>query len=367
MLRLAIVGGGIGGLASAVALTQAGHRVDVFEQAVAFRTVGTGITLSPNAVRVLDSLDLGSEIRGRAHRPPNRVNREWDTGETTSVVELGATAEQKYGAPLLCMHRADLLSALMGAVGTQSVHLGKRLVGIDAGADVKLIFADGEVLSADGLIGADGIHSSVRKLLLGEDEPRFRGIVAYRTVVPVSQLSKVEVGPFIKWWSNQPEREVVAVPIGGERMYAQVTSPSEEWVQESWSMKDNGDGAREAVSGFHEAAREMFDVSGEVLVSALYDRDPIASWAQEHIALLGDACHPMLPFMGQGAAMALEDAAVLARCLLGDPDDVPEAFREYERARRARVERVQSLSRLNVWGKQPPDVEWVYGYDATDG
>lgn len=367
-MQFAIVGAGIGGLATGVALSRLGYKVDIYEQASAFGWVGTGITLSPNAVRVVDGMGLGAAIRTRAHQPPFRENRTWDTGEITALVELGVAAERKFGAPLLCLHRADFLAALEEAFPHDRLHFGKRLVNWQQDdLHVQLLFADGSHVSADGVIGADGIHSRVRDVMLGPEQPRYRGVVAYRTVIPVSKVHGVEIGPFIKWWGPRRETEIIAVPLGNAQlMYAQVTTPENEWRRESWSMKDDGSSARKAASGFHDGARSLFDACDEALVSALYDRDPIRQWSSGRVALLGDACHPMLPFMAQGAAMTLEDVEVLTRCLEAvESAELPIALKAFELSRRDRATKIQTLSRENEWGRTSLDIDWVYGFDSS--
>lgn len=203
---IGISGAGIGGLAAAIALRKLGLESVVFEQAPRFARVGADINLTPNAVLALDGLGVGDELRKTAARPTHRISRTWDTGEETSRLEMSQAAETRYGAPQLTMHRADLLAALEQAVPAATIHLGKRTVGIDEGADgITVRFEDGTSQRVDVLVGADGIHSTVRKHLLGDEYPDFTGVVAYRAVVPASRLEGVpNLGAFTKWWGPNP-------------------------------------------------------------------------------------------------------------------------------------------------------------------
>lgn len=207
-LKIGIVGGGIGGLAAANALHSSGHQVTVFEQSQQYLRVGADINLTPNAVRALDGLGAGiaAAVRASAARPTHRISRNWDSGEETSRLTMGNEAERQYGAPQLTIHRADLLAALADAFPGEQVKFGRRVSRIaqdDAGVAVE--FADGtQVEGLDALIGSDGIHSVVRSALFGAENPRFTGVVAFRTVVPTERVCHVpDIGAFTKWWGRQ--------------------------------------------------------------------------------------------------------------------------------------------------------------------
>jgi len=366
-MHIAIIGAGIAGLAATIALRRAGHEVSVYEQATEFRRIGAAICLTPNSVRALDGLGVGQALRSRAFQPTHRLSRTWDTGKETSRLELGQAAERRYGSPQLTTHRADLLSGLESAIGGGVVHLNSRLAGLDQdGNKVKLRFADGSTSQADLLIGADGIHSTVRKSLFAEDEPRFTGMVAYRSIVPSDRFSGLDLASFTKWWGPDPQSQIVHFLIdSGRELFIFATTRETEWHRESWSGEGEIGQLRAAFAGFHADARVLLAASESVLKTALFERDPLSAWTQGRICLIGDAAHPMMPFMAQGAAMGIEDAVVLARCLeTASPEDVPRSLATYERLRHERGTRIQRGSRENEWLRSGIDADWVYGYDA---
>ena len=365
---IGIVGAGIGGLAAAIALRRAGHDVIVFEQARQFARVGADINLTPNAVRALDGLGVGEAARVTAARPSHRISRSYDSGEETSRLEMADTAEQKYGAPQLTIHRADLLAALADIFPAERVQLGKRATKIAQDADgVQIDFEDGSSQRLGALLGADGIHSVVRTAMFGAESPRFTGIVAYRAVVPAERLAGVpNLGAFTKWWGPNPQSQIVTFPLNrGKDIFIFATTPQDTWHLESWTAPGSVDELREQYVDYHPEARALLDACDSVLKTALYERDPMPAWAEGRMALLGDAAHPMLPFMAQGAGMAIEDAVVLARHLEGVAvQDIPAALRRYEHARLERASQVQLGSRGNNWLREGGNADWVYGYDA---
>jgi len=364
---IGISGAGIGGLAAAIALRKLGLESVVFEQASKFARVGADINLTPNAVLALDGLGVGDELRKTAARPTHRISRTWDTGEETSRLEMSQAAETRYGAPQLTMHRADLLAALEQAVPAATIHLGKRTVGIDEGADgITVRFEDGTSRRVDVLIGADGIHSTVRKHLLGDEYPDFTGVVAYRAVVPASRLEGVpNLDAFTKWWGPNPETQIVTFPLNlGRDIFIFATTPQDSWRHESWTMPGSVEELRASYADFHPEARALLAACDEVLKSALYVRDPLPSWSRGNVTLLGDACHPMMPFMAQGAGMAIEDAVVLARYLADTPEAPAQALKRYEAGRHDRTARIQIGSRGNNWLKEGGNADWVYEYNA---
>jgi len=363
--RVAVIGAGIGGLAAANALARIDVAVDVFEQAPQFQRVGTAINLTPNAVKVVDGLGLGAQVRDTACRPTHRVSRTWDSGVETSRLEMSLAAERRYGAPQLTMHRADLLAALEGALPRGTIHLGKRLVGLAQDENgVSLAFEDGTTARAAAVIGADGIHSSVRELAFGKEAPRFAGMVGYRSLIPARRLASYDAAAFIKWWGPTQQSMLITFLINrGEDLYIFATRAEESWRQESWSSAGDVRELRAAYADFHREARDVVEQCEEVLKTALYERDPLAHWTNGRVTLLGDACHPMMPFMAQGAAMGLEDAAILARCVAAEPR-IPDALGRYETARLERASTMQLVSRENVFLRTGIDADWVYGYDA---
>jgi salicylate hydroxylase len=367
MLKVGINGGGIGGLAAAIAISRAGHEVTVFEQAEQFGRVGADINLTPNAVRALDGLGIGDLLRETAARPSARISRMWDTGAETSRLPMSDEAERQYGAPQLTMHRADVVNALVQAVPPSQLRLGRRVSGFEqneTGASVRL--TDGTQHAFDLVIGADGIHSGVRESIFGEDHPQFTGIVSYRAVVPVTRLAGIELGAFVKWWGPTQESQIVTFPLNrGRDVFIFATTAQTDWTNESWTAPGDPDALREAYQHFHADARALLAACDTVLASALYVRDPLPLWSRGNFTLLGDACHPMMPFMAQGAGMAIEDAVVLSRALDGvSAAELDAALHRYENARRERTARIQIGSRGNNWLKEGGNADWVYGYDA---
>lgn len=373
VLKIGIVGAGIGGLAAANALHQAGHDVVVFEQSRQFLRVGADINLTPNAVRALDGLGAGiaQAVRASAARPTHRISRTWDTGEETSRLAMGDEAERKYGAPQLTIHRADLLAALADAFPAERVRFGKRAQSIEARADggVAIRFTDdSEATQLDVLIGADGIHSVVRNAMFGAESPRFTGVVAFRAVVPTERVKDVpNIQAFTKWWGATPESQIVTFPLNqGRDTFIFATTAQDSWHEESWTTPGSVDELRGFYADFHPDARALLDACDSVLKTALYERDPLTAWSLGPMTLVGDACHPMMPFMAQGAGMAIEDGVVLARNLAGvaAPAQVAAALHRYETMRMERASQIQVGSRGNNWLRSGGNADWVYGYDA---
>jgi len=365
---IGIVGAGIGGLVAGIALQRAGHDVVVFEQAKQFARVGADINLTPNAVRALDGLGVGEAARVTAARPSHRISRTYDTGEETSRLEMADSAEERYGAPQLTIHRADLLAALADMFPAERVALGKRAKAIAKDKDgVSVDFEDGSSSRVGVLLGADGIHSAVRTAMFGVESPRFTGIVAYRAVVPADRVAAVpNLGAFTKWWGPNPQSQIVTFPLNrGKDIFIFATTPQDTWHLESWTAPGSVDELRDQYVAYHPEARALLDACDTVLKTALYERDPMPAWAKGRMALLGDAAHPMLPFMAQGAGMAIEDAVVLARHLEGvSMNDAAAALQRYEQARIERASQVQLGSRGNNWLREGGNADWVYGYDA---
>lgn len=365
-----ICGGGIGGLVAALALRDQGIEAVVYEQAPLFGRVGADINLTPNAVRALDGLGagaaVGAAIRESAARPTHRISRTWDTGEETSRLEMSRAAEDKYGAPQLTIHRADLLSALDGALGDGAVRVGHKVTAVhDDGDGVTVRFDGGGEDRVDLLVGADGIHSTVRTAMFGPENPTFTGVVAYRAVVPAGRLAgQPDLDAFTKWWGPDPDTQIVSFPLNrGRDIFVFATTPQDDWLHESWTQPGSVEELRASYADFVPDARRLLDACDEVMKSALYVRDPLPAWVSGRMVLLGDACHPMMPFMAQGAGQAIEDAVVLARCL-GGIADRDKALHRYQEMRRDRTARIQIGSRSNDWLKVAGDADWVYGYDA---
>ena len=364
--RIAIIGAGMGGLTAASVLSRRGFAVTVYEQAKAFARVGAGIQMSANAMRVIRGLGLESRVRRTAFLPSSWKNRDWNTGLMRFEFPLGEAAEARYGAPYLLMHRADLHEALASAVPANCVHLNKRLIDLSQrGAEVELIFADGSRPVADLVIGADGVHSRVRLITQGEQEPQFTGRVAYRATFPASRIEGPPLDDCTKWWGADRHIVIYYTMHDRSEIYFVTSVCEPEWKTDSWSAKGDLNELRRAFSDFNPDVRRALAACPEVHKWALLDRNPLPRWIEGRVVLLGDSCHPMTPYMAQGAAMAMEDAVVLGRCLCDvNSGDIELALWRFECTRKDRTSRVQLKSHRNEWMRQATDPDWVYGYDA---
>ena len=367
-LTIAIVGAGIGGLTAAATLRQAGINVQVYEQARQFARVGAGIQMMPNSMKVLRGIGVEAGLRRVAFAPHSHLNRLGDTGQVTN--ELGMP-EARYGAPYLCMHRATLHAALAAAAPPACLHLGHKLVGLEQRGDhVELAFAGGARAQADAVVGADGVHSVVRDIILGpEQRPYNRGRVAYRAVFPASLLGGRDLGPSrTKWWGKDRHIVIYYTTAARDEVYfvTSVPEPLEWMTPESWSTTGDMSVLRQAYQDFHPDVRGVLEACPACHKWAILEREPFPRWSAGRVALLGDACHPMTPYMAQGAATSMEDAAVLARCLPeSGGQDIEEAFRRYEAHRKPRTSKIQAISSANTWMQsKEPDTDWLYGYDA---
>jgi salicylate hydroxylase len=367
-LQIGIVGGGIGGLSLGAALYRQGAKITILEQAPRFTRIGADINLTPNAVKALDGIGLGKMLRSAGARPTHRVSRTWDTGVETSRLAMSDAAESLYGAPQLTLHRADLLDALEAAVPADSMRFGSRVEALQSVRDGAVVsLADGVKMPFDVIVGADGIHSVVRTSMFGQEHPRFTGVVAYRAVIPRERLDLPNLDQFTKWWGPNPQSQIVVFPISaGREIFIFATTAQDEWRHESWTMPGDVDELRSVYAAFHPDARRLLDECDSVFKTALYERDPLSAWSKGVVTLIGDACHPMMPFMAQGAGMAIEDSIVLSRCLTDlAPTIGPQgALQRYESLRLERTSQIQIKSRGNEWLRDGGNADWVYGYDV---
>jgi salicylate hydroxylase/6-hydroxynicotinate 3-monooxygenase len=364
-LSVAIVGAGMGGLATAAALRRVGIDVMVYEQASRFARIGAGIQIGCNAMKVLRALGLEQRMREHAFYPRSWNNRDWKSGDIKFDMIFGESAEEKFGAPYLLAHRGDLHAALASVVPDEFVRLNHKLAGLDeTGEGVRLSFADGSSAVADAVVGADGVHSAVRDILFDTVPVRFTGRIAYRTTYPAKLLGE-KIDDCTKWWGEDRHIVIYYVKPDRSEVYLVTSQPEPNFRIESWSAKGDVRDLRASFEGFHPQVGQVLAACPDVHKWAIMDRDALERWADGKVTLLGDACHPMTPYMAQGAAMAIEDAAVLSRCLDGvDRDGVVDAFRRFEATRKVRTTRVQETSRANIWLKERTDTSWVYGYDA---
>jgi salicylate hydroxylase len=367
-MQAIVVGAGIGGLTAALALRAAGLDVAVYEQADALREVGAGIQLAPNATRLLHRLGLGDALARVGVRPDAIEHKRWQDGRVLLRQPLGETCERTFGAPYYHLYRPDLLAVLADALPRGMVRLAHRCIAVRQDDDaVTLTFDNGATACAPVVIGADGIHSTVRALMLGPESPRFSGSIAYRGLVPAGRLTPLRLPRYSNGWLG-PDRHFVHYFVGaGARLLNFVAIvPAGDWRVESWSATGEVADALAEFGGWHPTVRAIIAAADRTHRWALYDRGPLETWSVGRVTLLGDAAHAMLPFMAQGACQAVEDAVVLAGCLgSAAPDGVRAAVRRYETIRKPRVWEVQRASYRNATIYHLPDGEHQRERDAA--
>jgi len=366
-LSIAVVGAGMGGLAVAATLRRAGFNVDVYEQASRFARIGAGIQMMPNSMKVLRGIGVEDRLKELAFAPYSHLNRDAYSGELMRELPM---PENLYGAPYLCMHRADLHGALASAVPAESIHLNKKLIGLDqSGGTVTLRFEDGDRARADAVVGADGVHSIVRDIIVGPDAPIHKGRIAYRAVFPAALMGGFDIGPSrTKWWGSDRHIVIYYTTKAKSEVYFVTSVPEDaSWLtRESWSAKGDVKDLRAAYESFHQEVRNVLNACPDCHKWAILEREPLRRWSDGRVVLLGDSAHPMTPYMAQGAATSIEDAAILVRCLEAvDGDDIEGAFKRYEAHRKPRTSVVQAISSANTWMQGGNnDTSWLYGYDA---
>lgn len=348
-----IAGGGIGGITAALCLARAGIRATVFEQAGTFEETGAGIQVSPNASRVLHHLGLEGPLRKLGFLPQATEFRGWRNGSVIGSTPLGDAATARFGAPYYHLHRGDLLRVLVDAAGREpaiTLRPGSRVTGVGVGGSdsAALTLADNKQVEGDVVVGADGIHSIIRSALWDDGKPAFTGNVAWRALVPAERLPRGHVRPVTTAWWGPGKHFVHYYVRGGALVNCVCVVGKTGWEVESWTERGVAAELRGDFRGWSRELQTLLDaVEDDALYKwALFDRPPMAQWGRGRVTLLGDACHPTLPFMAQGAAMAIEDAAVLAACLAAMP--VPAALARYEALRRERTAGVQTGSRRNA-------------------
>jgi salicylate hydroxylase len=345
MTRVAIIGGGIGGLTAAIALSRAGVEVAVYEAAAELKEIGAGVALHPNAMKVLRAIGVEGNVREVAGNAPWQVMRNWKTGRV-----IGRTSREQqaasFGITGATVHRADLLDVLAGALPAGLVTLGKRCTGVRPDGDLAVArFADGSEVEADVIVGADGIHSPVRASLFGPDAPRFTGKICYRSVIPTGTVRGPRLSAEGAQWLG-PHGTIVLYPLRGEELINVVCHYDDaSYRHESWIAECSREEVLERYTRWHESLLRLFAASQTWYKWALYDRDPIPRWTSGRVTVLGDAAHPMLPYLGQGACQAIEDGAVLATALSAESSDPVTGLARYERTRRPRASRVVLTAR----------------------
>jgi salicylate hydroxylase len=385
--RIAVLGGGIGGLATAAFLHREGLSATVYEQASRLGEVGAGLVVAPNAARQLRRLGALEEFRKRAVQlEVGWEFRRWEDGTVLSAEDLASSCEEVYGEHTYTAHRADLLSAIASRVPSDSIHLGRQAVSLEHRGDaVRASFADGSRVDADVLIGADGVHSVVRGALFGASPATYSGICAFRALVPAEQAPAFARRRAQTLWIG-PDHHLVHYPVSaGEYVNLVAFAPAGDFTLESWTATATIEEFLAEFEGWDSRLVALIRAGGTPGRWALLDREPLTRWSDGTATLLGDAAHPMFPFFAQGAAQAIEDAAVIARCLAEGLEDPVAALRRYEEVRVPRTTKLQRVSHgrshINHLPDGPEQRErdarfadqdplsangWIYGYDPDE-
>jgi salicylate hydroxylase len=383
--RIAIIGGGIGGLAAAAFLHRAGLSATVYEQAAELKEVGAGLVVAPNAARLIRRLGVMDQFEQSAVRMATGWEfRRWQDGTVISVEMLAGTCERLYGEHTYAIHRANLLDVIRAAVPTGIVQLDSRCVSVKPDDEgVRLLFADGRTAQADIVIGADGVHSVVRGVVTQPTPPEYSGICAFRALVPAAEAPEFSRRRAHTLWVG-PGHHLVHYPISAGRYVNLVAfSPANDYTEESWSATATREELLAEFDGWDSRLVDLISAAETPGRWALLDRAPLKRWSSGSVTLLGDAAHPMFPFFAQGAAQSIEDAAVLATCLAADAGDPEVALKRYESARIGRTTRLQEDSHARAHINHLPDGpeqqardaslgetdplvqnDWIYGYDA---
>lgn len=350
--KILIAGAGLGGLTAALSLIRSGHEVHVFEQATQLGEVGAGLQLSANATRIFDALGIGAALRAVASEPAGKEVRLWSSGQTWKLFDLGAESIAKYGHPYFTMYRPDLHKVLVDAVQEAqpgAIVLGARCESfLESNGRVVLKLSDGRHIEGDALIGADGVHSQIRKQLYGGDAPVFSGCLAWRGVIPAERLPERLRRPIGTNWIG-PGGHVIHYPLRrGELVNFVGIVERSDWTLESWTTAGTVAECAKDFEGWHEDVQTLIQSIETPYKWALMQREPMTRWSFGRTSLLGDACHPTLPFLAQGAAMAIEDGAMLARCINQYAGNLELALKRYEDARIERTSRIVRGSSENA-------------------
>nr|WP_315465844.1 FAD-dependent monooxygenase [uncultured Rhodoferax sp.] len=368
MKRIAVIGCGLGGAAVSAMLQGSGFQVTTYEQAPSFARLGAGIHLTPNVVKALEWAGLREPLIALACKPAAFTSRDAFTGEVIAHLPLGKAVAEQYGSPYLTVHRGDFHALMVDTLRPGTLQFNKRLQSLsEDGQGVQLVFEDGTEAFADLVIGADGLSSVTRKEVCDTLPPHYTGQAAFRALVDVKQLNENEKPPedLTKWWSD--DRFVIGYYLSEARdqYYFVAGFPQDAWPLNVQSLAVDRSEMMAQFADFHLVPRRLLAAAQEVRKWPLYERPADPAWSRNRVVLLGDACHPMRPHMAQGAAMAIEDGAVLVRCLMAaGTNNWQLAYEWYQEARKERVHKVQGISSENSWMRTTPDPAWLFSLDA---
>jgi salicylate hydroxylase len=338
MPKIAIIGGGIGGLTAAVAMQQRGIEVEVYEQSARIGEIGAGVTLSPNAVKAYRALGIEDQIAAIGFESDNQVVRTWNSGNVISKVFRKGVYEKEFGARYFSMHRADLVDVLSRQLPDRILHLGSRCTDVetnDKGARAR--FADGTEIEADIVVGADGINSAVRRSIFGDEAPRFTGSACWRGLVPLDVFPSGLISTDLTLYMGPRSHVIHFMVRGGKVVNFVAHVETDVWTGESWTQECNRSEVMETFAGWHEPLIQLLGSAERYYKWALYDRDPLDFWSKGRTTLLGDSAHAMPPYIGQGACMAIEDGYALAATIAQMPAQLGEALQHYEKLRLPRT------------------------------
>ena len=350
-MKILIVGAGIGGLVSALCLNKKGYEVEIYEQSEVLSELGAGVQLSPNATRVLDYLKLTDDLKPHVFEPRSFQFLNYKTEKIISKRELGLKIQDDFGFPNFDVHRADLQKVLLNKVEEEGIKILTNMKVIDVGNEENKAYIkiNEEKIKADIVIGADGIHSIVREKIFEKKESSFTGNVAWRMLIPVDSLPRDLILPDTTVWLG-PKKHFVSYHVsGGKNLNCVCLVEQDGWTNESWSERGNIEDLREVYNGWNQTIETLLKIANPNTLYrwALHDRPPMKQWSKGRIILLGDAAHPMLPFLAQGAAMAIEDGAVLADCI-SSYEDNEKSLKYFEQIRKPRTSFVQLAARRNA-------------------
>ena len=350
VLKAVIAGAGIGGLTTALALARKGAQVEVLEKTSGFSRVGAGLQLSANAMHILADLGLEDKVFSFASQPDHAAFLDYKTGRPEFITKLGTAHEHRYGQKYLHIHRADLQQILLRAAQSAGVSLktDAPLTGFRQTTNHVEVQSGTRTTGCDVLIGADGIRSTVRERLLDPEKPRFTGSIAWRGLIDAADLPSDLIPHVVNIWLGPGCHFVCYHVRGGALINFVAVQEREERSQESWIQKGNLCELRSVFANWDERISTVLEACRECHFWGLFDRAPLSGWTDGRICLLGDAAHPMLPFMAQGAAMAIEDAYVLAHALHVAEPDIPTGLKRYETLRKNRTAMLQNISRANM-------------------